>query len=183
MHLNDIETEIMVDIPRDHSQIDDSHTTRSKKKGKKRQGQGSSLHFNFEWDDSTQYEIEFEQAVREMDGVPIDNDFSDIDSYYEGEVEGNNSRSEESFFSDHSNKDESDDDLILEKYVDDNIEDKLDSDDELNRDDNDKYEDVNRDEIDGDSTVYVGSDDKRMAAILLMMKKPLSILCSMRTLT
>ena len=98
---------------------------------------------------STQQEIDFEQEIRDSEGLY--KDFSDPEDSEEYELNGSDS-DDESWHSDASNYDESDDDLAFDKNVDKMV---YEDPEEPDKDDN-----VHTD----DESVYAGSDEERMAA-------------------
>lgn len=156
-HLTGIEIENMeaYEDPAVQIPVELNHGNESQAESRSRR-KGSVLSFDFEWPDSTQCEMEMEEEIRAEEGVY--KDFSDFEDEEEGEVHKNDdSSSVSSFYSDESNKDESDDDLVFERNVDEDVEDILDEDSgedrQVNLDD-----DCDTDE----SSVYANSDDERM---------------------
>ncbi|KAL1832140.1 hypothetical protein ACET3Z_001791 [Daucus carota] len=104
--------------------------------------------FEFDFDntqfwDTTQNEIEIEPHVREMEG--LEEEFSDTDSDDEDFVPKEKESSDETFHCDSSNQDDSDDDLLFQRNVDQEVH------------DNSEKSSLSN------STIYGDSDDERIA--------------------
>ena len=111
------------------------------------------IHMGNPFPDSTQQEIDLEQELRDFEG--LDKDFSDPADSEDYELNGSDS-DDETWHSDASNKDDTDDDLIFEKNIDKTVFEEHD----IPEEEPEKDDSVHTD----DDSVYAGSDEERMAA-------------------